>query len=190
MIIKKKNGYTVVELVFVVGVMALLIAIGGTFSTKIFARRSVDNISNSITSQLNLIKLQSSREGVEFQATLTYTPANPSTNPNNNLEIVATRGDSARNANFNVLNEVSNVDFRILDEYTITPANSTITFSPTGNLNAGITISLIPNVPEADAIIRKCGIINVNNLGRISTTIGRWDFSDMECEGLGDIQDN
>lgn len=178
---KYESGYSIIEVLVISGIMIVLIAIGGSLSTKFFLRRSVDNISNNITSQLNLAKLRASREGVEFRTTVNYTEES------SNLQIITTRGDSNRNANFVDGNQLSTVNYRILNDYEITPANSVITFSPTGILGAQNTITIFPDAEtEEDAKIIKCGSITVSNIGRISTTIGKWDFDASSCVGIGE----
>ncbi|MGH7885029.1 MAG: pilus assembly FimT family protein [Thermodesulfobacteriota bacterium] len=183
--IKNEKGFNIIELLVVASVISVLVVIGGAISSQFFLRRSVDNITNTITSQINLVKLRASREGVEYRATLTYTPLN------NTLQIVTTRGDSNRNANFVAANEFSSANYKILNDYAITPVNSVITFSPTGNLNTANTVTIFPDVPPANANIDKCGNINVSTLGRISTTVGRWDFANPgQCVGIGDTQED
>jgi len=66
------HGFTIIEVLVVTGIMVILIVIGGGISSNFGLRRSVDDIANKITSELNLIKLQAARDGVQYRSTLNY----------------------------------------------------------------------------------------------------------------------
>ena len=184
-ILKKEKGFSAIEVIVVATTLAIIIVIGTAISSKIFLRRSVDNITNTITSQLTLVKLQSSRNGVEFRAILNFD------NDDNILRIISLRGDSNNNSIFpdpdtepDSVNILSTFDYKLLADYQIIPSVSNITFSPDNLLAGQNTITIRPSVSEENAKIRKCGVVNVSNIGRISATIGKWNFSDGICEGI------
>ncbi len=69
--LKEKAGFSIIEVLVVVSVVAIVIAIGASsFSSKFAVRRSVDDLSNNIGSTLQLIKLQSARNGAEYRIVL------------------------------------------------------------------------------------------------------------------------
>ena len=64
----KAGGFTIVEILVVITVIVTIIAISSSYLSGKFAlRRSVDDITNQIASTLQLVKLKSARDGVEYR---------------------------------------------------------------------------------------------------------------------------
>lgn len=180
-----QNGFSVIELLIVIGMISVILGISISISSKIFQRRSVDNITHQITSFLNLVKLQSARQGLEYQVTLDYN------NLNNTLTLINERGDS--NINSANYQELSSHQISLPENYIITLPRGRVThsfnFNPNGTLG-GASGSIRIRPAAIPTRITKCGRIVVSPFGRIRTVIGRWDFNNNRCEGIGDRQDS
>ena len=182
---KTQNGFNVLELILVIGLVGIILAIGINFTSKIFQRRSIDNISYKIGSLLNLSKLQATRQGLEYQITLEYDETNKL------LILTNERGDSNRNSS--IYSIINSHKLKIPKDYMITlPRNRTthsFNFNPNGTLGgASGSIRIIPL--SHNSKISKCGRIVVSPFGRIRTVIGNWDFATSSCKGFGDKQNS
>lgn len=184
-LLKERKAYSILELLIVIGVISVLIAIGGSLSSKFFKRRSVDNISYQIGSLLNQIKLKAARQGLEYQLTLNYD------NAKNSLELINERGDSNRNSV--LYQQTGSHTISVPENYTVSlprgNSEHSFNFNPNGTLGgAAGSIRIRPLNEEAD--IKKCGRIVISPFGRIRTVIGKWDFNSEDCEGIGNNQQN
>ncbi|HEX3036937.1 MAG TPA: prepilin-type N-terminal cleavage/methylation domain-containing protein [Thermodesulfobacteriota bacterium] len=171
--ISKKDGFSLIELLVIVGIIGILLAMGGIFSAKYANRRSVDRVTTTISSTLQLVKLKAGRQGLEYQAVLTYDPTAET------LTVVTERGNSNRGST-NYEEETSQT-IEVVDGITISPTNRTFNFNPNGTLGgASGTINVTPTSGEDR---ERCGRVVVSPFGRISVIQGNWNSSGSgSCE--------
>lgn len=179
---KNIKGLTLIETLVVIGVISVLLAIGGAMASRFASMQSIDNISHKISSTLNLVKLQSSRQGVQFQAVLSYDSSE------NILTIETQRGDSNRNSNN--FTSLTTEQIRVLDNYEILRNNTVLTeteirFNPNNTAGGAGSIVIRPTI---DANINKCGTIVVTPFGRVRSIIGNWDPEQQQCSAIYDRQ--
>jgi len=178
---KKQQGFTIIETLLVVGVLAILLGLAGGMSSKFAARRSIDDTANRITSELNLIKLQAARDGVQYRTTLNFDA------DDSNITIEKKRGDSNRSSSFNVLVPISTEVYGIKDDYILDNNQYILDFNPNGT--AVIAQTLVIRPEDEGASISKCARIQVTQFGVIRTAIGRWKFETDTCDLIYDIQE-
>lgn len=174
--IGKRDGFSLIELLVIVGIIGVLLAMGGIFSAQYANRRSVDRVTTTISSTLQLVKLKAGRQGLEYRAVLTYDPTEET------LTIVTRRGDSNRGS-ASYQDETSQT-IQVVNSVTISPANKTFDFNPNGTLggppNGAGTINISPTSGENR---ERCGRVVVSPFGRISVIQGNWDSSGSgSCE--------
>lgn len=179
-----KKGFTVIETLIVVAIIGILLAMASSLSSKFATRRSIDNMAHKVTSNLNLVKIQSSRNGVEYRTVLNFD------DDEKEMSFTTERGDSNRNSTnwFETASETVGMK----TDYSIIPSASDVIFrfTPTSSITNN-NEQLITIKPEnADTNIDKCAIIGVTNFGRIRTIIGRWDFEAESCKNISDLQEN
>jgi len=182
--LRDKKGFTIIESLIVVALIAVLLILGGNLSGKFASRRNMDNMAHKVASYLNLIKIQSSRNGVEYRTVLNF---NDETSI---MSFKTERGDSNRNS----LNwvETASETLGMVADYSIIPSASDVIFrftptsSPTNNNEQILTIK----PTSEDSKIDKCAVIGVSNFGRIRTIIGRWDFDSSNCKNIKDKQES
>jgi prepilin-type N-terminal cleavage/methylation domain-containing protein len=165
--IKKRDGFTLIEALIVVTVIGILIAMGGTLAGKFASRRQADNITGNISSTLQLTKLKALRQGVEYQAVLTFDPTERT------LTIETERGNSNRGSS-SYIQETSQT-IKVKEGYVLNPASKTYNFNPNGTLGgASGTVDIKPSSGEKG---ERCGKIVVSPFGRIRVIQGNWDPS-------------
>lgn len=177
----KANGFTLVEMLLVVAVMGILLALGAGISSKFAQRRSVDDTTHRLTSELNLTKLQASRDGVQYRTTLNYDQSQKK------ITIEKRKGDSNRTSSFSTVlpQSITTQDYNIKKDYVMDKAQYIIDFNPNGT---AVNPETIVFRPGEDASISKCGRIQITQFGLIRTAIGRWDFEEGECNIIYDRQ--
>ena len=183
---KNNKGFTILEAVVVIAIITILVAIGGSISSKFALRRTVDDVANKITSELNLIKLQAARDGVQYRSTLTYNSAGSK----RSITFETTRGDSNRNSSFDSatpFDPQTSYTFRIMNDYKLNDNEITIDFNPNGTAVAATQIDLQPD--SEDPAVSKCASVQVTQFGIIRTTIGNWDLDNDECNPIYDKQE-
>jgi len=163
--LEHQGGFSLIEGLIVVGVMSVIIALGGTMISKYSNNRSVDRVTKTISSTLQIVKLKSARHGLEYQAVLNYDETEKS------LSIATQRGNSNRGSD-NYVTEDSQT-LNILSSITIAPASKTFNFNPNGTL--GGASGSINIRPTDDARIKRCGKLIVTPFGRIRVVQGNWD---------------
>ncbi len=192
------KGFTLIELIVVAGIAAIVIGIGSFAITGKFAmRRSVDQVGGKINASLQIAKVRAARQGVEYCTVLSFD------SNEHILTIENKRGDS--NVGSTNYESESIQNLKVLSDYNIIfsnngeiiPSNIQIKFDPEGVIedvdedcisldttpaNVSITIDPIDQTSQ----IFKCGEVVVSALGRISFTIGNYNFTDNECKPILD----
>ena len=181
MVIKKnkQEGFSLVELMVVVGILGVLIALSGAFSIKAAHRRAVDSVTTRVANTLQLAKLQAARNGVEFRTRFEQS--------GNVMQLITERGDSNIDSSIWQSNLNSMVSFKLDSSVVISAMPDLCEFGPKG------TATVTPNTPpdnifiilsESGTDIDRCGTVIVSALGRIVTIQGHWDGSN--CSQVGD----
>src|SRR3989337_3390372 len=66
-LIEKRDGFSIMEALLVLGVISILVAMGGSLAANYSIRKSVDRITGDISSTLQITKLKAARQGVEYR---------------------------------------------------------------------------------------------------------------------------
>jgi Tfp pilus assembly protein FimT len=77
-----QRGMTIIEALIVAGVIALLAGIAGLMVSKFNASRSINDIAREISSTLQMAKMKSARDGVEYRAVFSRCDTIDDTDPN------------------------------------------------------------------------------------------------------------
>jgi len=67
-ILSDRSGYSVIEVLIVAGVISLTAVMSGMLTSKFFMSRAIDDITQNITSTVQVAKMKSARQGVEYRA--------------------------------------------------------------------------------------------------------------------------
>ena len=183
---KNNKGFTIIEVLVAAGIMAVIIVVGGAISSKFALRRTIDDTANKITSELNLVKLQAARDGVQYRSTINY----ENVDSKRFITLETTRGDSNRTSSFDTedfLETDSSYKYQIINDYKLNQNEFTIDFNPNGTAVQGQTIVLQPD--SEDPYITKCARIQVTQFGIIRTIIGQWDSEEEDCNPIYDKQE-
>ena len=174
------KGFTLIELVVVAGIAAIVIGIGSFAITGKFAmRRSVDQVGEKISASLQLAKVRAARQGVEYQTVMNYDSGTET------ITVESQRGDS--NVGSTSYTTISSDEIKMLSDYTIAPSVMTINFKPDGTVGDGTTTYTMGIEPtDQNSQVFKCCEVVVSPLGRISFTIGNYNFTDNECKPILD----
>ncbi len=167
--IEKREGFSLIELLVVIAFLSILILMAGVLSVKFAARHSTDDVTRTISSTLQLIKLKASKQGVEYQAVLTFTSSK------NTLTVVTQRGNSNRGPFPTPPAETSQIIN--VQGIVLSPASQTYIFNPDGTLppaSGTITTSIQPADGQGG---KRCGQVVVTQFGRISIIEGGWNPS-------------
>lgn len=181
----REDGFSLIELLVVMSVIVVMIGISGAFSSRFSNEKKTDEATLKLSSQLQLMKLKALRSGVEHMFDFIYESGCADVDPDpdkvntkcNFVSYETRRGDSNRSSA--LFEDLASEVFVLHEEITVSPADSIIVFQPNGNV-VDETGTLITGVnfivsPVEDSHLNKCGIVNVNPLGRINVTDGRWD---------------
>jgi len=204
--IKKKDGFNLIELIVLVGIMVVVIVIAGSMSGRFAQRRSVDNLNRNISSTLQIAKLNALRQGVEYRAVFADCTQLNSANPDcpvcityddfnagdNTITIAMERGNSNRGST-NWCVESSQTrriqQATALDLSDITQTDPLrFIFNPNGTLVDSTGAILAQQIdigvnPTSNAKIKRCGGITVTPFGRIGIIEGNWDGA--KCKPIG-----
>jgi prepilin-type N-terminal cleavage/methylation domain-containing protein len=210
---KTKNGFSLIELLVVIGIASVLLALGATLSSKFAARHSTDNVTRTISSTLQLTRLKAAREGLEYRAVFSncsnlgsytcgnftcggtlngqtclacsaYTEYKPS---DNKLYIRVERGNSNRNSCCwcQESSQAINIKQSINLDLSALPKNPYHhTFNPKGTLDSSTTDTTIFINPSSNIDGLRCGKVMVSALGRISIVEGTWNSSQSTCNAV------
>ncbi|GIW46834.1 MAG: hypothetical protein KatS3mg078_0711 [Deltaproteobacteria bacterium] len=173
----KTGGFSVTELLIVIGVMAVVLAIAGVLSSKVYSRRSVDSVLRNVSSALQIAKLKAARHGVEYRVELNYSPEEKI------LSIVTSRGKSNRGST--TYQEETQQTVEVLDGFTVEflkeePDGVELSnigvfdFNPNGTLGEASEIITVEIKPDSTSSVKRCGQIVVSPFGRIRIVEGNW----------------
>lgn len=161
----KTGGFSVTELLIVIGVMAVVLAIAGVLSSKVYSRRSVDSVLRNVSSALQIAKLKAARHGVKYRVELNYSPEEKI------LSIVTSRGNSNRGST--TYQEETQQTVEVLDGFTVEFSGSGVfDFNPNGTL--GGASGTVEIKPDSTSSVKRCGQIVVSPFGRIRIVEGNW----------------
>lgn len=199
-LIEKRDGFSIVEALLVLGVIGILVAMGGTLAAKFSIRKSVDRITGDISSSLQIAKLKAARQGVEYR-TLFASCADDLdiTDPNcfvcpdytdysagdETLTIIRERGNS-NNASTSWCVEATTRDKMpsviTLDLATMDADPYRYVFNPNGTL--GGSSGTLKVKPTSAVRGNRCGKVVVSPFGRIRIIQGNW----IEVPAPGDCK--
>lgn len=184
MVIKKnkQQGFSLVELMVIVGILGVLLGLAGAFSIKAAYRRAVDSATTRVANTLQLTKMQAARNGVEFRTRFVQS--------GNELQLITERGDSNVDSTVWKSNLNSLVSIKLDSSVVISSIMpSEFKFKPNG--------TAYPADDEFDSAddnftvlaasgtdVDRCGKVIISGLGRIAVIQGHWDGSD--CSQVGD----
>jgi len=204
----RTEGFSLVEVLIVMAVAAVILVAGASNFSGIFAlRRSVDEVTNNIGTTLQLAKLKSAREGVEYRLVLASCTSVDSSDPDcekcdtysdystgdETMNVILERGDSNVGSNTWCMQNTQEKKFQ-----------SPINVAMSGNVSTGpLRISFLPSgmrgdfrtdpnaetvsiLPAVGAKIDKCGQVEVTPVGGVRVIQGRWDGSN--CNAILDPQ--
>jgi len=193
------SGYSIIEVLAVISIMMTVLAIGTSFiSWKSAERRSVDGVTNNVSSMLQTGKLMSVRDGVEYRVVFARCDDVDDTDPDcpqcdayvqyqagdKEISLIMERGDS--NLGSTVWCMQSEHSKRFQSDLDITASENlggdgqplNFAFVPTGmrrDFGTDVNNETLTIRPAEDSNIDNCGQIRVSPAGGISVTEGRWD---------------
>ncbi len=207
---KREDGFNVVEILMVAGVMMAIIVIAGSMSGRFAARRSVDNMTRNLSSTLQLAKLNAVRQGVEYRAVLASCSQLDDADPDcpvcdayddyapgdDTITITIERGDSNRGSvNWCVIStQTRRIQQGMVLDLTEIPETDPLrfNFNPNGAVVDENGSVLVPPPeqdnfeirvkPTVDAKVSRCGTVAITPLtGRISIREGNWQEGSNVC---------
>lgn len=184
--VEKSDGFTLIELLLVMGVASALIVMGGALAGKFTKRHSTDNITRTISSSLQLIRIKSAKEGVDYLTDLTFDSSQKT------LTIAIQRGNSnkGKSSCTTCYSPETSETIQIKDSgLSINPATQKVDFNPNGTVvdsNGNIiTQPIIVTIQPTDGGDgKRCGTVTVPPLGRISVVEGNWNSSTSSCSAV------
>ena len=202
------KGFSLVEILVVVTIMVMLLAIGTTFiSGKAAQRRSVEEVTNNISSMLQTGKLMSLRDGVEYRVIFAKCDNIDDTDPDcptcgkytdykagdKEISLIMERGDSNTGSTKWCMQSEhsrrfqSDLDLTASDNLGEEGQPLDFAFVPTGmrrDFGTDVNNETLTISPGSDAKIKNCGFISVSPAGGISVTEGNWNGS--QCNPIRD----
>jgi Tfp pilus assembly protein FimT len=209
---RNTEGFSLIEVLVVISVMIIIMTIGSTYITGNFAkRRSVDEVTNNISSMLQLAKLKSVRDGVEYRVVLAKCDDIDDSNPDcpkcnsaasydeyaagdKEISLILERGDSNLNSTVWCMQSAHTKRFQsdldlVASANLADPDNPlNFTFVPNGlrrDFATDVTNETLTIKPAAGSKIENCGQIQVSPMGGISVIEGKWDGS-SQCNPILD----
>ena len=206
---KRQRGMTVIEALIVVGVVALLAGIAGLMVSRFNTSRTMNDIARNISSTLQMAKMKSARDGVEYRAVFSRCDTVDDDDPDckvctsytdfasvdDTLTITLERGNSNKGSDkwcivssqTKKMNQNFNLDLTDMDETDPLRCG----FGPRGlmvdeegEMVTGDTVSMLIT-PTSTSRVTTCGIVELSPpLGGINVVRGNWDGTD--CNPIRD----
>ena len=175
-----EKGFTLIELLTILAVVSILIVMAGSFSSQFFQRREIDQITNYVSGDVQLTKLQAARDGVEYRFSLALS------DDEDILEIKRERGNS--NNLSSSWTEISSQEIRVENyiDITLVPPNPLV-IKPNGSVTitpSSLTESSCVIRPKDGSKYKRCGQVSITRLGHLNIIKGNWDGSN--CKQLKD----
>lgn len=196
---RSTDGFSLIEVMVVITVMITILAIGTSFiSGRAAQRRSVDGVTNNVSSMLQTGKLMSVRDGVEYRVVFARCDDVDDTDPDcpkcdsydqyqagdKEISLIMERGDSNRGSTVWCMQSEHSKRFQ--SDLDITASENlggdgqplNFAFVPTGmrrDFGTDLNNETLTITPAEDSNIDNCGQIMVSPTGGISVTEGRWD---------------
>ena len=197
-------GFSLIEVMVVITVMITVLALGTSYITgKSAQRRSVDGVTNNISSMLQLGKLKSVRDGVEYRVVFARCDDIDESDPDcpfcktdadyveyqdgdKEVSLILERGDSNLSSTFWCIQSAHSKKFQS-DLTLVASANLgqageplNFTFVPNGmrrdfGTDAGSETLTIR--PANDSKVENCGQLSVSPTGGIAVAEGKWNGS-------------
>ena len=197
---RNSEGFSLIEVLVVISIMVIVLAIGSSYITGNFAkRRSVDEVTNNIASLLQLGKLKSVRDGVEYRVVFAKCDDCPrcndidETNPSGvdydeyepgdkEISLILEMGDSNIDSKKWCIQSAHTKRFQsdlgVDSENLADPDNPlNFTFVPNGmrrDFRNNINNETLTIKPANGSKIENCGQIQVSPTGGIAVIEGKW----------------
>lgn len=205
---QKSEGFSLIEVLAVITVMTVIIVMGSSyFSGKFALRRSVDDITNNVASMLQMGKLKSVRDGVEYRVVLADCTNVDETDPDcpicntydeyqagdENLTLILERGDSNTGSATWCMQSTHTKRFQsdlnlVASANLAQPGNPlNFSFVPKGlrrDFLNDANDEILTIRPTVDSKIDKCGQIEVSPVGGVAVIEGRWNGT--QCNAILD----
>ena len=204
-ILSDRSGYSVIEVLIVAGVISLTAVMSGMLTSKFFMSRAIDDITQNITSSIQVAKMKSARQGVEYRAVFASC-ANL-----NNLDLdcpicndyvdyqegdltmtfTIERGDSNKGSTTWCVESTQSKKISTQMDMNLTGISENdpyrLGFSPRGFVvdSTGTPIVGVETMsihPSLTADVKRCGSVELSSLGRVSVIHGNWDGT--ECDAI------
>lgn len=200
-IYERENGFSMVEILVVMSVMVIVLALGSSFlSGMSVLRRSVDETTNNISSLLQIGKLRSARDGVEYRVVFARCGnvddsdadcpvcASPASYEgyqagDDMIAVTFERGDSNRGSTTWCIQSSHTRKFRrdlvfaASDNMGDEENPASFAFLPSGmrrDFLEDTEDEVVTISPTNGSRIDKCGVITVSPSGNISVNEGKW----------------
>ena len=196
---ESQRGMTIVEALVVASVVSLLAAIAGIMVSRFTVSRTINDLTRNISSTLQMAKLKSARDGVEYRVIFSRCNDIDDTDPNcnfcnnyidfaaghENLTITLERGNSNRGSDKWCIESSQtkkmsgNFNLNLTDMAETGPYRSG--FGPKGFMvdqNGEPVVNTVSMLvtPAATSRVSACGIVELSpSLGRINVVRGNWD---------------
>lgn len=198
-------GFSVLEVLIVAGVISLTAVMSGMLTIKFFMSRAIDDIARNFTSTIQVAKMKSARQGVEYRAVFASCTAPNDADPNcprcnvyvnyetgdKTMTFTVERGDSNKGSTTwcvestqskKISNqmELNLTDISENDPYRLGFNPSGFVVDSTGTPIVGVeTMSIHPSLTAG---VKRCGSVELSSLGRINVIHGNWDGA--ECDAI------
>ena len=197
---RNAGGFSIIEVLVAITIMLIVLVIGSSNITGNYAlRHSVDEVTNNIASLLQLGKLKSVRDGVEYRVVFAKCDdIDKTTDPHchkctgsdydeyqpgdKEISLILEMGDSNKNSSNWCIQSAHTKKFQSdlvleVSENLIDPYPLNFTFVPNGmrrDFRNDINNETLTIKPANDSKIENCGQIRVSPTGGIAVIEGKW----------------